>query len=82
MKLRDSQIGVEVNLVLSAICCTAHAQSATLQRVGAAAAEVPVAAGKPLQLSLADLMKVYNVPGMGIDHRELQDCRREKLWRN
>jgi CubicO group peptidase (beta-lactamase class C family) len=45
----------------------AHAQSPGLQRIEAAAAEVAVAAReKPLRLSLVDLMKAYNVPGMSI----------------
>ena len=45
----------------------AHAQTARLQGVEAIAAEIPVSAReKPLRLSLADLMKAYNVSGMSI----------------
>jgi CubicO group peptidase (beta-lactamase class C family) len=52
---------------LSVACSTAHAQNSKLQRIEADAAEVPVTAGeKPLQLSLADVMKAYNVTGMSI----------------
>lgn len=52
---------------LSVAYSTAHAQSARLQRIEATAAEVPVAAKeKPMRLSLADLMKAYNVLGMSI----------------
>jgi CubicO group peptidase (beta-lactamase class C family) len=50
---------------LSLACAAAHAQNTRLQGIEATAAEVPVAAKeKPLRLSLADLMKAYNVPGM------------------
>jgi CubicO group peptidase (beta-lactamase class C family) len=52
---------------LTLASCTAFAQSARLDRVVATAAELPVASGKaPLQLSLTDLMRAYNVPGMSI----------------
>ena len=41
--------------------------SARLQRIEAVAAEVPGATGEaPLQLSLAELMKAYNAPGMSV----------------
>lgn len=41
--------------------------SARLQRVEAKAAEIPVKSGEaPIQLSLADLMKSYNAPGLSL----------------
>lgn len=53
--------------VLSIAYSTEHAQNASLERIEATAVEIPVAAGeKPLRLSLADLMKAYNVPGTSI----------------
>jgi CubicO group peptidase (beta-lactamase class C family) len=52
---------------LSVVYSTTHAQSPRLQRIEATVAQVPLAAReKPLQLSLDDLMKAYNVPGMSI----------------
>jgi CubicO group peptidase (beta-lactamase class C family) len=53
--------------LLSIASAAAYAQNARLERVTATAAEVPVAGGgTPLHLSLADLMKAYNVSGMSI----------------
>jgi hypothetical protein len=52
---------------LTVVYSTAHARNTGLQGIEATAAEVPVVAKeKPLRLSLADLMKAYNVPGMSI----------------
>jgi CubicO group peptidase (beta-lactamase class C family) len=53
---------------LSVAYAPAHAQNTRLQGIEVtAAAGVPVAAKeKPLRLSLADLMKAYNVPGLSI----------------
>jgi CubicO group peptidase (beta-lactamase class C family) len=52
---------------LSVVYSTTRAQNTRLQSVEATAAEVPIATKqKPLRLSLADLMKAYNVPGMSI----------------
>lgn len=67
MKLLTRRLAWMSLYFLSAAYSTVHAQSARLQRIEATAAEVPVAAReKPLRLSLADLMKAYNVPGMSI----------------
>jgi CubicO group peptidase (beta-lactamase class C family) len=67
MKLLTRRFASMALCFLSAAYSTAHAQSPRLQRIEATAAEVPVAArDKPLRLSLADLMKAYNVPGMSI----------------
>jgi CubicO group peptidase (beta-lactamase class C family) len=67
MKLLTRRVASRSLCFLSIACFTAHAQSARLQRIEATAAEVPLAAGeKPLRLSLFDLMKAYNVPGMSI----------------
>jgi CubicO group peptidase (beta-lactamase class C family) len=42
-------------------------RSARLQRVEAVAAEIPGAAGEgPIRLSLTELMKIYNVPGLSL----------------
>ncbi|HEX7158636.1 MAG TPA: serine hydrolase [Edaphobacter sp.] len=52
---------------LAAAYSAAQGQSGRLQRIEATAAELPGATGEsPLRLSLADLMKAYNVPGMSI----------------
>jgi CubicO group peptidase (beta-lactamase class C family) len=67
MKLLTHRLAWASLCFLTAAYSTALAQSARLRHVEAAAAEVPVAAGgAPLRLSLADLMKTYNAPGLSI----------------
>jgi CubicO group peptidase (beta-lactamase class C family) len=67
MKLLTGRFAWMSLCFLSVAYATAHAQNTRLQGIEATAAEVPVAAKEePLRLSLADLMKAYNVPGLSI----------------
>ncbi len=67
MKLLARRFACMSLCFLSVAYSRAYAQSPTLQRIEATAAEVPLAAReKPLRVSLVDLMKAYNVPGMSI----------------
>lgn len=53
--------------LVSIACAIAQTQSGRLQRIEADAADVQGPAGAaPVRLSLPDLMKAYNVPGMSI----------------